>query len=76
MQGRMRYTRQNVLPNTFYQMPQFLFTTEFAQMSNDARVHYTLMLNRHRASIKNDWFDENGEVYIYFKREQGANLVY
>jgi hypothetical protein len=51
-------------------MPQFLFTSEFSQMSNDARVLYTLMLDRHRASIRNNWFDENGEVFIYFKREK------
>ena len=30
---------------------------------------YTLLLDRHRISVKNNWFDDNGEVYIYFKRD-------
>jgi len=70
--NRMRYTRQTIVTNTFYQMPRFLTAGEFAggKMSNNARILYTLLLDRHRISVKNGWFDENGEVYIYFKREE------
>jgi len=66
---RMRCTRQHIATSTFYQMPKFLFNAEFAKMSNDARVLYTIMRSRHELSMKNGWHDENGEVYIYFKRE-------
>jgi len=70
--GRVRTTRQSIISNTFYQMPRFLTAGEFAgnKMSNNARVLYTLLLDRHRLSIKNSWFDENGDVYVYFKREE------
>jgi len=53
-------------------MPRFLTAGEFAgnRMSNNARFLYTLLLDRHRISVKNGWFDDNGEVYIYFKREE------
>ena len=69
---RMRYTRQSIVTNTFLQMPRFLFAGEFAgnRISSNARILYTLLLDRHRVSVKNGWFDENGEVYIYFKREE------
>ena len=69
---RMRYTRQSIVTNTFYQMPRFLTAGEFAgnAISNNARILYTLLSDRHRVSVKNGWFDENGEVYIYFKREE------
>ena len=69
---RMRYTRQSIVTSTFLQMPRFLTAGEFAGngISNNARFLYTLLLDRHRVSVKNGWFDENGEVYIYFKREE------
>ena len=70
--NRMRYTRQAIVTNTFYQMPRFLMAGEFAgnKITNNARILYTLLLDRHRISIKNGWSDDNGEVYIYFKREE------
>jgi hypothetical protein len=53
-------------------MPRFLTAGEFAgnKISNNARILYALLLDRHRISVKNNWFDDNGEVYIYFKREE------
>jgi len=53
-------------------MPRFLLAGEFAgnRISSNARILYTLLLDRHRVSVKNGWFDENGEAYIYFKREE------
>ena len=70
--NRMRFTRQTIVSNTYYQMPRFLTAGEFAgnSVSNNARILYTLLLDRHRLSVKNGWFDDNGEVYIYFKREE------
>jgi len=75
--NRMRYTRQAIVTNTFYQTPRFLTAGEFAgsKISNNARILYTLLLDRHRISIKNGWFDDNGEVYIYFKREEMENQI-
>jgi len=69
---RMRYTRQAIVTSAFLQMPRFLYTGEFAgnRISNNARNLYTLLLDRHKISIKNNWHDESGEVYIYFKREE------
>jgi len=69
---RMRYTRQAIVTSAFLQLPRFLYAGEFAgnRISNNARNLYTLLLDRHKISIKNDWHDESGEVYIYFKREE------
>ena len=69
---RMRYTRQAIVASAFLQMPRFLYAGEFAgnRISNNARNLYTLLLDRHKVSIKNNWHDESGEVYIYFKREE------
>lgn len=67
--GRIRYTRQSVITNTFFQMPKFLFNGDFEGLSNDARVLYMLLRDRHGLSVKNKWYDENGDVYLYYKRE-------
>jgi len=73
--NRMRYTRQAIVTNTFYQTPRFLMAGEFAgnKISNNARVLYTLLLDRHRLSIKNGWYDDNGEVYIFQARRNGKS---
>jgi len=70
--GGKRYTRQAIIVNDFYQMPSFLIAGEFAgdRLSNNARVLYTLLLERHKLSVKNGWLNENGEVFNYFKREE------
>ncbi|MDR1754915.1 MAG: replication initiator protein A, partial [Eubacterium sp.] len=69
MSGRIRYTRQNIVNNFFYQLPRFLFDPEFINLSSDAKLLYSILRNRHEMSVKNDWVDENDDVYIYFKRE-------
>ena len=54
---RVKYTRQFIMSELYYQMPQFLTADEFFgdKISNNARVLYTLLLNRHRISvIKNE----------------------
>jgi len=74
-QDRARYTLDEVQRNTFYQLPKFLFADEFRELSNDARILYSLMRERHELSIKNKWLNENQEVYIIFSRENmGAML--
>ena len=68
---RMKFTRQSIVTNIFLQMPRFLISGEFAgnKISNNARILYVLLYDRHRVSVKNGWFDESDEAYIYFKRE-------
>ena len=73
--SRVRYTRQSVVNNVFYQLPRFLFSDEFAELSNDAKVLYSILRNRHELSLKNGWYDENEDVYLYFKREDMQNML-
>lgn len=56
----------------FYQIPQLLFTDDkFKQLSSDAKILYSLFLDRAGLSFKNqDRFqDENGRTFIYFTQE-------
>ncbi|MDE7213380.1 MAG: replication initiator protein A [Anaeroplasmataceae bacterium] len=54
----------------FYRIPKLLFSATFKDISTDAKVLYGLFLDRMSLSRKNDWCDENGDVYIYFSVEE------
>jgi DNA-binding transcriptional ArsR family regulator len=75
MDNRKRYTVVEVLRNNFYQLPKFLFEDEFKDLSNDARILYSLLKDRHELSIKNEWYNENGEIYFIMKREEMGTLL-
>ena len=52
----------------FYRIPKVLFTDKhFSKLSVEAKVLYGLLLDRMSLSLKNNWIDEEGKVYIYFK---------
>ena len=56
----------------FYRIPKVLFTDEyFRNLSSDAKVLYGLMLDRMALSIRNNWVDNEGKVYIIFGTSDG-----
>lgn len=56
--------------HSFYKIPKILFTSDiFDCLSTDAKLLYGILLDRMQLSVKNGWFDEEGRVYIYFRRE-------
>ena len=51
----------------FYRIPKLLFTDKrFFGLSTDAKLLYGLLLDRMSLSIKNEWADADGRVYIIF----------
>ena len=62
---------------TFYQVPKQLFTDErFANLSTDAKLLYGILLDRMSLSVRNGWYDENEEVYLYFTVKQVEELLH
>ena len=56
--------------NRFYKMPKFIIHDEsFADLGSDAKILYMIMRDRHELSIKNNWVDQDGYVYIIYTRE-------
>ena len=52
------------------QMPRWLFSDpRYADMSLDAKVAYTFLLNRFQLSRRNGWVNEYGEVFVIFPRK-------
>ena len=56
--------------NAFYQLPQWLFDPEYKDMSLRAKVVYALIFDRRSLSLENNWYDQNGDVYMYFTNQQ------
>ena len=56
--------------NAFYQLPQWLFDPEYKDMSLRAKVVYALIFDRRSLSLENNWYDKNGDVYMYFTNQQ------
>ena len=51
----------------FLRVPRLLFTApQFRGLSTDAKLLYSLMLDRMCLSARNGWYDEQGRVFIYY----------
>ena len=62
------YYEQEAEMYNFYRIPKLLFTNEaFSWISCEAKILYGLMLDRMGLSIKNNWRDKAGRVYILYK---------
>ncbi|MBZ2109923.1 replication initiator protein A [Streptococcus infantis] len=56
--------------NAFYQMPQWLYDPPYNALSDKAKQIYMFLFDRRTLSIQNKWFDEKGDVFVYFTNEQ------
>ena len=55
----------------FLQMPLFLIKDDqFKALSSDAKILYSLLLNRTSLSKKNNWQDEFGRIYLIYTVEE------
>ncbi len=53
------------------QSPPWLFSDpRYADMSLDAKVSYTFLLNRFQFSRRNGWVNDHGEVFVIFPRKE------
>ena len=62
--------KQTDIQNLYYmQMPRWLFSDpRYADMSLDAKVTYTFLLNRFQLSRRKGWINDQGEVFVIFPR--------
>ncbi|MFR8530704.1 MAG: replication initiator protein A [Anaeromassilibacillus sp.] len=59
------------------QMPRWLFSDpRYCEMSLDAKVTYTFLLNRFQLSRKNGWVNDRGEVFVIFPRKALAKELH
>ena len=70
-----RYNISDVYSNNFYQLPKFILEGKFKNLSNDARVLYSLLKERHKLSLENKWVNNKGEVYLIFTRKNMQDML-
>ena len=69
-----RYTPDNFKTNDFFQMPRFLFQGIYKHsLNSNDRLVYMLIYNHFQLSLKNNWTDNDGYVFIYFSEKDLAN---
>ena len=57
--------------NAFYQFPQWLLKEEpYKDLGDKAKLMYMLLFDRRTLSIKHKWYDDNGQIYMYFTNKQ------
>lgn len=66
------YKKNEILENTYYQIPQELFVNRMykEKLNSDSKILYAFLLDRLSLSQKNHWFDNLGRVYLIFTREE------
>ena len=74
--SEQRFNIQQQYREKFYQLPKVFFTNEkYMQLSNDAKIAYALLKDRLELSIKNNWFDENGDIFFIFTNEKLKTIL-
>ena len=59
---------------TYFRIPSQLITSpRFKHLSTDSKLLYGMLLDRMGLSIKNEWYDDDGRVYIYYTVEEICN---
>ncbi len=61
--------------NLFYQFPQWLLKEPYNNLSHRAMLMYMLLWDRRGLSEKNNWYDKDGKVYVYFTNEQFMEVL-
>ncbi|MBR3401182.1 MAG: replication initiator protein A [Parasporobacterium sp.] len=60
---------------SFYRVPKVLFTNDrFREVSAEAKILYSILLERMDLSAKNGWIDDQGRVYIICTIEEIGDI--
>ena len=67
-----RYNVNDITRETFYQLPKVFFSkhSKYEKMSLPAAVAFSFLKDRFKYSIKNNWIDENGDIYFIFTNQE------
>jgi hypothetical protein len=70
------YTAQEEVTIRFYQVPKSLFNNpKYKGLSLGPKLMYSILRDRLDLSIKNDWKDEKGYIYLIFSVEELSNIL-
>ena len=60
----------------FYQLPKvFLTNPKYTNLSNDAKITWSILRDRLDLSIRNNWVDENGDIFFIYTNEKLKSIL-
>lgn len=72
-----RFSADEVERDLFYKLPQNLVHSKlYRGVSSDAKLLYSVLLDRYQLSLKNNWVDDDGKVYIVYTREDICEMLH
>ena len=64
------------IPKEFYQIPKELFINPYYKdLNSDSKLLYSLLLDRLSISMKNNWIDEEGNIFLIFSRKEAQEKL-
>lgn len=70
------FYQKDVQSLTFYKLPKVLFSdSRLKPLTNEAKILYTIMLDRVSLSIANGWLDDIGRVFIYYTVKESCDML-
>lgn len=71
------YKISEVTQHKYYQVPKELYTNPRYKTTtnNDAKMLYALLLDRMELSRTNGWVEDDGTIFLIFKREDLADML-
>lgn len=70
------YKINECLENIFYQIPKELFINPYyTNLNSDSKLLYSLLLDRLSVSMKNEWIDEEGNIFLIFSRKEAQEKL-
>lgn len=70
------YKANEYLENVFYQIPKELFKNPYYKdLSSDSKLLYALLLDRLSVSMKNEWIDEDRNIFLIFSRKEAEEKL-
>ncbi|MGE6415549.1 replication initiator protein A [Planococcus kocurii] len=71
-----KYNIREEAAQRFYRLPKVFFTNErYKKISNDAKIAFAILQDRLDLSIKNEWFDDEGNIYFLYGNQQLAEIL-
>ncbi|PNZ68616.1 replication protein [Staphylococcus saprophyticus] len=60
----------------FYQLPKVFFTNpKYVNLSNDAKITWSILRDRLDLSIRNNWVDKNGDIFFIYTNEKLKSIL-
>ena len=71
------YKINELTQHKYYQVPKELYTNPRYKttINNDAKMLYALLLDRMELSRTNGWIEDDGTIFLIFKREDLADML-